>query len=303
MIVSRACIVLALGLAAPAAPAARADEPPPLPPRVEEAARAVFAEAQAADRAGDLVTAIDRYRQLQKIAPHPNITYNLADVLRRKRDLRGAAREYRAYLRQDPTAADRRKVEQVIRQLEATPGQLDVSIKGDAAVVFVDGKRQAPADKLFLELAPGPHRFDAVSRISFRSLTHAVDFARSSSFTLSLPARADGNLLVSGSGWLERAKVTIDGATPTRLGAAVEVVAGDHTVVVERDGCTWSKRVAVPTDAIVYVYVDVPGPPPPPIEPPRTKPARPAPPAPAVCRRATVAVERVVVPVAVIPPG
>jgi hypothetical protein len=278
------CLVAAL------ATVVRADDP--LPPDVQEVARAAFAEAQAADQAGDLATAIERYRYLQKIAPHPAVTYNLADVLRRKRDLHGAAREYRAYLEQAPTAPDRAKVDKLIATIEATPGDVDLYVKdGDGAIVFVDGVRHKATPPLFFEMAPGVHRFDAVLPISFRSVTEEVEFDRDDRVTLTLPPRVDGNLALSGSGWLERAKVTIDGTTEARLGDKATAAAGKRTVVVSHDACQWRKTVAIPTSGIVYVYLTVPPSPRPAAGKRAAKPAVPPP-----CAKGRFAVTRLTFP-------
>lgn len=257
----------ALALALSASTVAVADEPAPeaLPPRVEEAARAAFAEAQAADVAGDLTVAIERYRYVQKIAPHASVTYNLADVLRRKHDVRGAAREYRAYLKAAPTAADRVKVEKLLATLEATPSDVEVDSRSTDGVIFIDGVRQTTAPPIFLEMTPGPHRFDMITAISFRSLVHDVDFARDQSFSLTPPARVDGNVVLSGSGWLERAKVTVDGATTGnhRLGELTALTPGKRAIEVIVGDCRWSKTITAPAGDVLYVYLTVPPPRPP----------------------------------------
>lgn len=284
----------AITLAALTAPA-RADEPP-LPPRVEEAARTAFAEAQAADQAGDLATAIERYRYVQKIAPHPSVTYNLADVLRRKHDVRGAARAYRDYLKQAPTAPDRAKVETILAQLEATPGEVDVTSKAADAVIFIDGVRQPGPAPIFVELPPGPHRFDALTPISFRSLVHDVDFARTQSVSLNPPPRVDGTVVVSGSGWLGRAKVLVDGEGSQRLGELLPIAPGKHALEVVAGDCRWTKAIAPPHGDVLYVYLDVAAPPkarPPAARPARPPGAKPAPPPKPTCGKARFTISRV----------
>lgn len=292
----RALPVLALAAAAALAAPARADDPPPekLPPRVEEAARAAFAEAQAADQAGDLATAIERYRYAQSIAPHPNVSYNLADVLRRKGDPRGAVREYQAYLKARADAPDRAKVEKVIAQLEATPGSIEVGSKATDAIIFVDGVRRGPPP-VALELPPGEHRVEAVTPISYRSTTQRVEYARRSSFHVTPPARVDGNLIVSGSGWLGRAKLQLDGAdAKARVGDLFAAAPGKRKLEVVKDHCRWDKTVEPPHGDILYVYFDVPPTPPPaklpPGPPPKVKPAPPP------CGKAKVKVERITFP-------
>ena len=296
-------LALALSISLSTSTGALADEPAPdaLPKRVEEAARAAFAEAQAADVAGDLTTAIERYRYVQKIAPHPSVTYNLADVLRRKHDIRGAAREYRAYLKALPTAPDRVKVEKVIATLEATPAEVEVDTRATDGVIFIDGVRQTTAPPIFVEMTPGPHRFDMITAISFRSLVHDVDFARDQSFSLTPPARVDGNVVLSGSGWLERAKVTVDGATTGhhRLGELVALTPGKRALEVVVGDCRWSKTITAPAGDVLYVYLTVPPPRPPTASKAAPKPTttgRPVKPPAPVCGKGKFTITRVTPP-------
>lgn len=262
-----------------------------LPPRVEEAARTAFVEAQTADQAGDLDTAIERYRYVQKLAPHPNVLFNLADVLRRKGDVRNAAREYRAYLKALPDAPDAAKVEKVLASLEATPGTIEVDSRGTDAVMFVDGERLGPPP-ITVTLAPGPHRFEAITPLSYRSMVHDVAFAQQTSFSVTPPARMDGNLVISGSGNLGRARVDIDGKErAARVGDLIEIAAGKHKLEVVQDGCRWDKTVAPPNLDILYVYFDVTPPKPPKAS--KLAPPKPgAPPAKPACGKATITVQR-----------
>ncbi len=269
-------------------------QPAPLPPDVAEAARAAFAEAQAADDRGDLATAIERYRFVQKIAPHPNVTYNLADLLRRKHDVRGAIREYRAYLEAAPAAPDRVKVEKVLAGLEAIKGDVDVTSAAPDAVIFIDGVRQAAAPPIFLEMAPGAHRFDAITPLSFRSDVEQVEPTGKHVARLDPPTRVDGNLVVSGTGWLDRADLTIDGGKDRhRLAARVVAAPGKRTLTITFGACAWSKAVVAPAKGVTYVYLTVAGPPPPP--PRRGKPVA-DPPPPPPCAKGTFAVKKLAFP-------
>ena len=74
-------IALALLLTSTAAFAGPKFEPkrePPLPPKVQEIAHALFDEAAAATAAGKLPVAISKYRELERLSPHPSISFNLA---------------------------------------------------------------------------------------------------------------------------------------------------------------------------------------------------------------------------------
>lgn len=294
LLASPLVVAALLAAAGPAAaqPDAGADK---LPPRVEEAARAAFLEAQAADQAGNLDLAIERYRYAQSIAPHPNVIYNLADVLRRKGDVRGSAREYRAYLKAMPDAPDAAKVEKVLAVLEATPGSIEVSSRATDVILYVDGVRRG-APPLTLELPPGDHRVEGVTPISYRSLLHTVDFARRSSFSVTPPPRVDGNLIVSGSANLKRTRVLIDGKDGAHVGDLIVVEPGKRKLEVVQGDCRWDRTVDPPHGDILYVYFDVADPKPPKVKPGKAKPApgaAPAPPPKPVCGKAKVKVERI----------
>lgn len=265
-----------------------------LPPRVEEAARAAFIEAQTADQAGDLDLAIERYRFAQKIAPHPNVTYNLADVLRRKGDIRGAAREFRTYLKALPDAPDAAKVGTVLAVLEATPGVIEVDSRATEVILYVDGKRQGPPP-LTVTLAPGPHRFEGITPISYRSMVHDVDFARTASFSVTPPARVDGNLIISGSGNLARTKVEIDGVATAHVGDLIPIAPGKHKLEVVQGDCRWDRTVDPPHGDILYVYFDVASPKPArrvKAAPPKPG-AKPVPQPKPVCGKAKITIERI----------
>lgn len=277
------CVLTAIAAAQPA------DDPAKLPPRVEDAARAAFIEAQAADQAGDLDKAIERYRYTQSIAPHPNVTYNLADVLRRKRDVRGAAREYHAYLKAMPDAPDRVKVEKMLAALEATPGSIEVDSRDKTVILYVDGVRKG-APPLAMELPPGEHRVEGVTPISYRSLLHGVDYARKSSFSVTPPPRVDGNLIISGSANLKRTRVQIDGQDAARVGDLVVVEPGKRKVEVIQGDCRWDRTVDPPHGDILYVYFDVAAPKP--VKPVKVVAGAKPPPKPA-CGKAKITVERI----------
>ncbi len=272
--------------------AAAADDPAKLPPRVEEAARAAFIEAQTADQAGDLELAIERYRYTQSIAPHPNVTYNLADVLRRKGDVHGAVREYRAYRKALPDAPDAAKVDKVLGALEATPGSIEVDSRAKDAIFYVDGVRVGPPP-VAMELAPGEHRVEAVTPLSYRSTLHTVTFARRSSFNVTPPPRVDGNLIISGSPNLKRTRVQIDGKDDARVGDLVAVAPGKRKLEVIQGDCRWDRTVDPPHGDILYVYFDVAAPKLPKAKPAKVKPGvKPAKPPPS-CGKAKITVERI----------
>ena len=95
-------------------------EPPP-PPRVREIAHRLFEEAATAMAAGTLDVAIARYHELDRLAPHPNIAFNLALAYERRGELVDAIKHYDKYLAVETGDT---KVARHIAGLRATPGQV-----------------------------------------------------------------------------------------------------------------------------------------------------------------------------------
>jgi hypothetical protein len=92
---------------------AAAAECPSSPPDRERRAlaREWFSRAEAAETAGDDVTAVKAYACSYEMVPHPSTAYNLARAAERSGDLQVALAAHNDYLTLKPTAADRGEIE------------------------------------------------------------------------------------------------------------------------------------------------------------------------------------------------
>lgn len=240
---------------------AAAEEPraKPLPAKVAAEARKLFEEAEAADARGDLDAAADAYRKAFAIAPHADVQYNLAGVLVRDRNPRGAVTAYEKYLQLAPDAADRATVEEAIRALKSTPGTLEIGSKTAGTVLFIDGKRVGETP-LVIDVADGEHRIEGFTAISYRSLMHRADWARKHGFHCTPPPRVDGNVVISGHPSLGRTKIKVDGADAGRLGSKLALASGKRTIEVVYKKCMWRHDIVAPSassEIVLYVYVDL----------------------------------------------
>jgi tetratricopeptide (TPR) repeat protein len=223
---ARRLLALALALAAAGAlaGAAAADDTArrkATPDRFTKAAGEAFTEAVAADKAGDLKTALGLYQKAYGISPHPSTAYNIADVQRRLLLYADALRSYETYLALAPSAGDRRDVEALIDQLARTPGTLHL-VTGDAsdpnavdwksAYVLVAGEIKlrpgtAPQPQkesggslgYQLALPAGTYVVDVVTPITHGHQTCRIEVGGRGICRLSARPRIDGRLVVNAS--------------------------------------------------------------------------------------------------------
>lgn len=168
-----------------------------LPPGVAEKASEAFARGRELDEAGDLPKALSAYLEASQIYPHPNTTYNIADVYRRMKRYHEAIEAYTKYLTQATAPPDRAAVEELIEQLKATPGQLTIEASGTDETAFVDGE---PVGKLplTLDLREGTHVVDVLTPISYGWMYCSTRMGQKESCKPSPTPRMDGNVVISG---------------------------------------------------------------------------------------------------------
>jgi tetratricopeptide (TPR) repeat protein len=241
---------------------AHAQPSKPLPTKVAAEAKKLFADAEAAEARGDLDAAAAAYKQAFAIAPHADVQFNLAGVLMRDQNPRGAVTAFEKYLALAPDAGDRGDVEDTIRLLEATPGTLEIGSRPEGLALFVDGKRVGVTPQI-VQAPDGEHRLETFTAISYKSMMHRADWARTHRFNVTPPPRVDGNVVLSGHPSLGRTKVKVDGADAGRLGSKLEMASGKRTVEVIYKKCTWTHKLVAPSVAseiILYVYLDLSAP-------------------------------------------
>ena len=186
------------------------------PDKFAKAAGDAFTQAVAADKAGDLRTALGLYEKAFAISPHPSTIYNIADVQRRLNLLPLALKSYETYLAITPNAADKKDVEALMAKLQATPGMLWVATSPPSdsraidltnAYIIVDGDvKKQPG----VEIHAGPYNYREGFGIDLRAGEHIIDVVTSVSFgsddckfgpgenrecTVVAPPRTDGSVV------------------------------------------------------------------------------------------------------------
>lgn len=169
-----------------------------LPPGVADKAHELFSKARERDDAGDLPQALRLYREAIQIDPHPNTAYNIADVLLRMKRYREAIEGFQRYLQLAPDAPDRAAVLQLIEQLKAVPGTLEIGATSSDEQAFVDGE---PVGRLpqTLELREGRHVVDVITPISYGWMFCEVRSGQKQTCKPSPVPRMDGNVVISGT--------------------------------------------------------------------------------------------------------
>jgi tetratricopeptide (TPR) repeat protein len=259
---------LALALAAtsisvadtrPSDKAVRKSEPPP--DKLAAAAGEAFTKAKEADEAGKLDDAARLYRKALAISPHPFTHYNLADVLRRKKDIKGAITAYRKYLEMDPGAKDRAEVEKLIASLEAMPGTMVIELEESDAQVFINGEPVKRTKPFEVQLPAGDYTVDVVTAISHDNercfVYHGVKYA----CRLRLKPREDGNIVISGPPSMSRMSMGRSGQPTIRLKGRFHLDPGRHQIYVtssrERQ-CAPLEIDVAKGDVVTYVYAETP---------------------------------------------
>ncbi|MBL0216799.1 MAG: hypothetical protein IPQ07_23335 [Myxococcales bacterium] len=224
-------MLLALALVAAVSGGAAADQggDPPAgeaavrkgtPDKFAKAAGDAFRAAVAADKEGDLRSALGLYQKAFAISPHPSTIYNIADLQRRLNLLPLALKSYETYLVIAPTAADKQQVEALIAKLEKTPGMLWVStppasdpqaIDLTSAYILVDGeiKKQPGVEShagpygykegFGIDLRGGEHVVDVVTAVSFGSSSCKFGPGENHECMVRAPPRTDGAVVFNAS--------------------------------------------------------------------------------------------------------
>jgi hypothetical protein len=260
-------VVLAVSVTAMAEPKLEPKIEPPPPPRVQEIAHRLFEEATAASAKGELDVAIARYHELDRLAPHPNINFNLALVYEKKAELVKAIEQYDKYLAIE--TADT-KIARHVADLRATPGQVELEAHskfGVKALWYFDGDLVA-RDTATIDLAPGRHKLDMISELGYRGYQEVIDPGhskkRGNHISADADDRHDGNLVISSTasdrwGWFYK----IDGSDRNdAVGKGVHhngrypVTAGKHAITVRDQICEYDTTVTIGRDELVFVYFD-----------------------------------------------
>lgn len=137
-----------------------AQDPPPAP--VSADAQVQFEQGVSAYEDGRYRDAVDRFKEADRLAPSPLLSFNIAKVYERMQDPKSALAAYREYLRRLPEADNRLETSQRISELELIlqkqgVQQVTIVTTPAGATVLIDDVARGVTPWTG-ELAPGPHR-------------------------------------------------------------------------------------------------------------------------------------------------
>ena len=215
-----------------------------------------FADAVIADKAGDLDTAVNRYRSaLSGDKEHAAIVYNIADLDRRREKYEDAIKGYKKYLELAPDAKDRAAVQKLIDDIAKTPMTIVIDGEDLDAVVFVDGKPAGPSP-VVMSLPDGEHVIDRIGPASYKhdyvtarpmAQQHVTAYSneRAGNVVLATSARYSGS-------WRDR-------EIEYRMNDRFTLPPGRYDTYFFEPGRACSPlSFQVPADGLVYVFVDAP---------------------------------------------
>ncbi|MBP9088715.1 MAG: tetratricopeptide repeat protein [Kofleriaceae bacterium] len=239
---------------------------PQLPPKVQEIANLLFNEASAAANAGNYDVAIKKYRELQGLASHAHISFNIALALEAQGDYVAAIKQLQAYL---PTAPRDEAITIAARiaQLSAAPAPITAVATTNFKVKslwFIDGELKG-RDACKFEVAPGRHKIENVSEIGYWSdrLRTAPGPKSGKRLERNVDVRIDGNLIISAPanenwGW----RFAIDGSDrDDAFGKGVHhsgrytVAVGTHRLTAFDTVCQYQVEFTVAKDQLVYFHL------------------------------------------------
>ncbi|MBA3395334.1 MAG: tetratricopeptide repeat protein [Deltaproteobacteria bacterium] len=248
--------LLALLGTAAAAPPRAVRKPPPANISAEALDQLVYAVL--ADKAGDYDDALRLYENANRSAPHPNITYNIADLHRRLEKLDRAIEGYKKYIELAPTAPDRAAVEKLIAELARTPGVAVIDGEDLDAIVFVDGKLIGPSP-VVISLPEGRHVFERIGPRSYGSQEMTVKPMSRHHVSLGSSRDEGGNVVFHGPPGTTRGSWE-DRGHKFRMAGRFTLPPGRHDTFLLSPGraCTPIAFDVPPgDDVVVHVFIDM----------------------------------------------
>jgi tetratricopeptide (TPR) repeat protein len=219
-----------------------------------------FVDGIIADKAGDYGDALHAYEASNKIAPHANTYYNIADVERRAEDHKDAVEAYRKYLELAPTAPDRAAVEKLIAELEKAPQLITIDGEEPNAVIFVDGKLIGPSP-VTLRLPLGTHTADRITATTSSSTHLEIRNGRPQHRSLTHVRKGEQGsvILATGPGWNTGGSwKDKDTGRTWHMPGRNDLPPGRYETSMWNDtrACTKLAFDVAPGDHLTYVYLD-----------------------------------------------
>ena len=251
-----------------------AAQPKTAPDKFTKAAGDAFTAAVAADKAGDLRTALALYQKAHAISPHPSTMFNIADVERRLGNLEAAIKGFETYLAMDPVAKDKAQVEKTLETLYQTPGTLFIttldttspeSLDLPSAYVLVDGdlkKKPGPVEMhklrnipvIALSVPPGEHVVDLVTPLTYATRECEVGPGEQTFCELSAQPRIDGNVVISATS--RQIEVKQDRQNKRLTYQRFELPVGGHRLIVTDRNYGCAPITVKPTpNAVAYSFL------------------------------------------------
>jgi tetratricopeptide (TPR) repeat protein len=155
-----------------------AADPAPAPGPVSAEAQLQFEQGVAAYEQGRYREAVDLFKEADRLAPSPRLSFNVAKVYERMQDPKSALAAYREYLRRLPEADNRLETSQRIAELELElqkqgVQQLTIVSTPSGATLLIDDVARGVTPWTG-ELTPGAHRV-ALRLREYRDATRTVE--------------------------------------------------------------------------------------------------------------------------------
>lgn len=212
-----------------------------------------FVEAVLADRAGDFDTAVRKYESANRITPHANTYYNIAELYRRMEKPERAVANYKKYLELAPRATDRAAVTKLIEQLERTPGKAVIDGEDLDGVIFFDGKLLGPSPQIITLPDTERHQVDRVTPKGHADRVLVVSPMRVQHVKMTPSKEELGNVVFSKSPELANGDLMIDGVE-VRVPGRATVNPGRHRVEYKGNGCAPVEVVVPAAKEVTFVY-------------------------------------------------
>ncbi len=240
------------------------DVPPvPAPADTTAQAREHFERGVALLQDSRFADAVVEFEASLQLRTSPPVLYNLALALRGMRKFLEATERFEQFMeRSDPGRHGdmRTQVTELLQQLRRDVAHANVTVRGGAAQVTIDGEQQSLADGTHrLMLNPGEHVFEA-TRPGYRPARLTVNLEPASQTDLELDASSSPNpaQLAVETG-IQGSVIRINGEVVGQGEYATDLPAGEYHIRVQARGrVAQERRVILRPGAVQRVSITLP---------------------------------------------